>query len=343
MTAGNSTPLSDGASAVLLASEEWAAAHEIPVQAFITEAQTAAVDYVHKREGLLMAPAYAMPRMLARAGVGLQEFDFYEIHEVFASQVLCTLEAWEDPVFCRERLGLEQPLGAIDRDRLNVHGGSLAAGHPFGSTGGRIVSTLAKELSELVSGRGGDLGLCGRRTGGPRRSWRRPDALLLSAAGQQPDRAPDHQRDPGSPTRPSSERYQPGQPVVSGPVLLGRRHRLAACPRAGQGPGLGGRRGADRRWTPSCAMRRPTPTSRRRSGTPTRPPEQQRFKALLFDASGDRVQRRARARPGPSCTRRSAGWRRAGRVIVLGTPPEDCAAPPQGIAQRALEGLPRAR
>jgi acetyl-CoA C-acetyltransferase len=154
MTAGNSTPLSDGASAVLLASEEWAAAHEIPVQAFLTEAQTAAVDYVHKREGLLMAPAYAMPRMLARAGVGLQEFDFYEIHEAFASQVLCTLKAWEDPVFCRERLGLEQPLGAIDRDRLNVHGGSLGAGHPFGATGGRIVMTLAKELSERGSGRG---------------------------------------------------------------------------------------------------------------------------------------------------------------------------------------------
>ena len=154
MTAGNSTPLSDGASAVLLASEEWAAAHAIPVHAFVTEAQTAAVDYVHKREGLLMAPAYAMPRMLARAGIGLQEFDFYEIHEAFASQVLCTLKAWEDPVFCRERLGLEQPLGAIDRDRLNVHGGSLAAGHPFGATGGRIVVTLAKELSERGSGRG---------------------------------------------------------------------------------------------------------------------------------------------------------------------------------------------
>ncbi len=154
MTAGNSTPLSDGASAVLLASEEWAAAHGIPIQAFITEAQTAAVDYVHKREGLLMAPAYAMPRMLARAGAALQEFDFYEIHEAFAAQVLCTLKAWEDPVFCRERLGLNAPLGPIDRDRLNVHGGSLAAGHPFGATGGRIVATLAKELSERGSGKG---------------------------------------------------------------------------------------------------------------------------------------------------------------------------------------------
>jgi acetyl-CoA C-acetyltransferase len=154
MTAGNSTPLSDGASTVLLACEEWAAAKGIPVQAYIAEAQTAAVDYVHKREGLLMAPAYAMPKMLARAGATLQEFDFYEIHEAFAAQVLCTLKAWEDAVFCSERLGLEEPLGSIDRDRLNIHGGSLGAGHPFGATGGRIVATLAKALSEKGSGRG---------------------------------------------------------------------------------------------------------------------------------------------------------------------------------------------
>jgi acetyl-CoA C-acetyltransferase len=154
MTAGNSTPLSDGASAVLLASEEWATARGIPVQAYMTAAQTAAVDHVHKREGLLMAPAYAMPKMLARAGVTLQDFDFYEIHEAFAAQVLCTLKAWEDPVFCRERLGLDEPLGAIDRDRLNVHGGSLGAGHPFGATGGRIVAALAQALSEKGSGRG---------------------------------------------------------------------------------------------------------------------------------------------------------------------------------------------
>jgi len=154
MTAGNSTPLSDGASAVLLASEDWAKAHDIPIQAYFMEAQTAAIDHVHKREGLLMAPAYAMPRMLARAGARLQDFDFYEIHEAFAAQVLCTLKAWEDPVFCSERLGLEHPLGAIDRDRLNVHGGSLGAGHPFGATGGRIVATLAKALSENESSRG---------------------------------------------------------------------------------------------------------------------------------------------------------------------------------------------
>ncbi|HEY5188730.1 MAG TPA: acetyl-CoA C-acetyltransferase [Solirubrobacteraceae bacterium] len=155
MTAGNSTPLSDGASAVLLASEEWAQTRGIPIAAYLTEAQTAAVDHVHKREGLLMAPAYAVPKMLARAGLTLQDFDFYEIHEAFAAQVLCTLKAWEDPVFCRERLGLDAPLGAIDRDKLNVHGGSLGAGHPFGATGGRIVATLAKALREMDPARPG--------------------------------------------------------------------------------------------------------------------------------------------------------------------------------------------
>jgi acetyl-CoA C-acetyltransferase len=154
LTAGNSTPLSDGASVVLLASEEWAAAREIPVQAYFTAARTAAVDHVHKREGLLMAPAYAMPRMLDRAGLSLQDFDYYEIHEAFAAQVLCTLRAWEDPVFCRERLGRDRPLGAIDREKLNVHGGSLGAGHPFGATGGRIVAGLAKALNTNGGGRG---------------------------------------------------------------------------------------------------------------------------------------------------------------------------------------------
>jgi acetyl-CoA C-acetyltransferase len=154
MTAGNSTPLSDGASVVLLASEEWANERNLPVLAHLTHAETAAVDYVHKREGLLMAPAYAMPRMLARARVALQDFDYYEMHEAFAAQVLATLKAWADPVFCRERLGLDDPLGAIDRDKLNVNGGSLAAGHPFAATGGRIVAGLAKMLHERGSGRG---------------------------------------------------------------------------------------------------------------------------------------------------------------------------------------------
>jgi acetyl-CoA C-acetyltransferase len=154
MTAGNSTPLSDGASAVLLSSDEWAGRHGLEPQAYIVDAQTAGVDHVHKREGLLMAPAYAVPQLLARNGLSLQDFDFYEIHEAFASQVLCTLRAWEDPVFCKERLGLDQPLGSIDRDKLNTQGGSLAAGHPFAATGGRIVSGLAKMLSENGSGRG---------------------------------------------------------------------------------------------------------------------------------------------------------------------------------------------
>ena len=154
MTAGNSTPLSDGASAVLLASEEYAKERGWEIRGYLSDYETAAVDYVHGREGLLMAPAYAMPRMLARAGLSLQDFDFYEIHEAFASQVLATLKAWEDPIFCKERLGLDAPLGPIDRDKLNVVGSSLAAGHPFAATGGRIVATLAKLLEEKGSGRG---------------------------------------------------------------------------------------------------------------------------------------------------------------------------------------------
>jgi acetyl-CoA C-acetyltransferase len=154
MTAGNSTPLSDGASTVLLASEEWAASRGLPVLAYFVDAQTAAVDHVHKGEGLLMAPAYAMPRLLDRAGLGLADFDLFEIHEAFASQVLATLAAWRDPVFTRERLGRNEPLGEIDRAKLNVNGGSLAAGHPFAATGGRIVASLAKALNERGSGRG---------------------------------------------------------------------------------------------------------------------------------------------------------------------------------------------
>jgi acetyl-CoA C-acetyltransferase len=154
MTAGNSTPLSDGASAVLLACEEWARERGLPVLAYFTDAQTAAVDHVHKGEGLLMAPAYAMPRLLDRAEAQLADFDLYEIHEAFAAQVLATLKAWNDPVFCRERLGRDEPLGELDRSRLNVNGGSLAVGHPFAATGGRIVAALAKALHERGSGRG---------------------------------------------------------------------------------------------------------------------------------------------------------------------------------------------
>jgi acetyl-CoA C-acetyltransferase len=154
MTAGNSTPLTDGSALVLLGSDEWAAEHKLPVLAHFVDAETAAVDYVHGRDGLLTAPVYAVPRLLERNGLTLQDFDLYEIHEAFASTVLATLKAWEDPAFSKERLGLDSPLGSIDRSRLNVNGSSLAAGHPFAATGGRIVASLAKALHEKGSGRG---------------------------------------------------------------------------------------------------------------------------------------------------------------------------------------------
>lgn len=154
MTAGNSTPLTDGASAVLIASEEWAREHHLTPLAWFVDAETAAVDYVHGDEGLLMAPAYAVSRLLARNGLSLQDFDFYEIHEAFAATVLTTLKAWEDPGFCRDRLGLTTALGSIDRTKLNVNGSSLAVGHPFAATGGRILASLAKMLHENGGGRG---------------------------------------------------------------------------------------------------------------------------------------------------------------------------------------------
>jgi acetyl-CoA C-acetyltransferase len=154
LTAGNSTPMTDGAAGVLLASEAWAKARGLPVLAYLTYGKYAAVDYVEKKEGLLMAPAYAVPRMLADAGLTLSDFDFYEIHEAFEAQVLCTLKAWESPDFCRERLGLQAPLGSIDRSKMNVKGGSVAIGHPFAATGARILTTLAKTLAQRGSGRG---------------------------------------------------------------------------------------------------------------------------------------------------------------------------------------------
>ena len=156
MTAGNSTPLTDGASVVLLSSDAWAKEHGHEPLAYITHQQTAAVDFIGKEgltEGLLMAPAYAVPKMLKRAGLTLQDFDFYEIHEAFASQVLSTLAAWEYETFCKTRLGLDAPLGSIDRSKLNVNGSSLAAGHPFAATGGRILATAAKLLAQKGSGR----------------------------------------------------------------------------------------------------------------------------------------------------------------------------------------------
>ena len=154
LTAANSTPLTDGASVVLLASEEWAKARGLPILAYFKDGEAAAVNFVDRQEGLLMAPVYAVPRLLARNGLSLQDFDYYEIHEAFAAQVLCTLKAWEDPEYCKTRLGLDQPLGSIDRSKLNVKGSSLAAGHPFAATGGRIVANLAKLLSVAEQGRG---------------------------------------------------------------------------------------------------------------------------------------------------------------------------------------------
>ena len=139
---------------MLLASDDWAAERSLPVLAHLVDAETGAVDFVHGDDGLLTAPLYAVPRLLDRNGLTLQDFDFYEIHEAFASQVLMTLRAWEDPAFCAERLGRDEPLGSIDRAKLNANGSSLAAGHPFGATGGRIVATLAKLLTERGSGRG---------------------------------------------------------------------------------------------------------------------------------------------------------------------------------------------
>jgi acetyl-CoA C-acetyltransferase len=155
LTAGNSTSLTDGASAVLLASEDYAKKNGLPIRAYFVDGETAAVDFAGpKKEGLLMAPVYAVPRLLARQGITLQDFDFYEIHEAFAAQVLCTLRAWESAKYCKERLGLDKPLGSIDLSKLNVKGSSLATGHPFAATGGRIVSTLAKILEQRGSGRG---------------------------------------------------------------------------------------------------------------------------------------------------------------------------------------------
>lgn len=153
LTAGNSSALSDGSAAVLLASEDYAKKRGLPVLAYMTFSETAAVEFTGA-EGLLMAPAYAVPRMLKRANLKLQDFDFYEIHEAFAGQVLCTLKAWESDEFCKKKLGLPGALGPIERSKMNIHGGSVALGHPFAATGARIVAGLAKTLKEKGSGRG---------------------------------------------------------------------------------------------------------------------------------------------------------------------------------------------
>ncbi len=154
LTAGNSTPFTDGAASVLLGSESWAKAQGLEPWAYLVDAQVAAVDFFDKQEGLLMAPTYAVAKLLQRNGLALQDFDYYEIHEAFAAQVLCTLKAWESESFCREKLGLNRALGSIERSKINVKGGSVALGHPFGATGARIVGTLAKLLAEKGSGRG---------------------------------------------------------------------------------------------------------------------------------------------------------------------------------------------
>ncbi|HEY8280222.1 MAG TPA: acetyl-CoA C-acetyltransferase [Bdellovibrionota bacterium] len=154
LTAGNSSPLTDGSAAVLLCSEDFAKAHSLPIQAYFVDCEVSAVDFLKKKEGLLMAPAYAVPRMLARRGIKLQDFDLYEIHEAFAAQVLCTLKAWDSDDFCRGRLGLGGKLGSIDRSKMNVVGGSVALGHPFGATGARLVATLGKLLEQKGKGRG---------------------------------------------------------------------------------------------------------------------------------------------------------------------------------------------
>ena len=154
LTAGNSTPLTDGASVVLLASEDWAKERGLEVLAYLTLAEVASVDFVKKKEGLLMAPSYALPRLLNKANLSLSDFDFLEFHEAFAAQVLCTIAAINDEQFCRERVGVDKALGEIDFSKLNVNGSSIAAGHPFAATGGRIVASLAKMLAEKGSGRG---------------------------------------------------------------------------------------------------------------------------------------------------------------------------------------------
>ena len=153
LTAGNSTPLTDGAAAVLLASEQWAEKHKLPVQAYLTAGRSASVDFVQD-EGLLMAPTVAVSELLNRQGLQLQDFDFYEIHEAFAAQVLCTLKAWNSDEYCRDRLGRSTPMGSIDRNRINIKGSSVAVGHPFAATGARIVGTLGKILEQAGSGRG---------------------------------------------------------------------------------------------------------------------------------------------------------------------------------------------
>jgi acetyl-CoA C-acetyltransferase len=180
LTAANSTPLTDGAAAVLLASEEWAAKRGLPVQAYLTFGKTWAVDFATGQEGLLMAPAHAVSEMLRDAHLTLQDFDYYEIHEAFAAQVLATLKAWESPAYCRDRLGRDEPLGSIDRAKLNVHGSSIAMGHPFAATGARILATSAKLLATTPAARRVLISVC--TAGG------RGVTAIVESAGTEPRR-----------------------------------------------------------------------------------------------------------------------------------------------------------
>ena len=223
LTAGNSTPMTDGAAAVLLANEEWARARGLPVLAWLTYGKVAAVDFVHG-EGLLMAPAYGVPRMLADARLALSDFDFYEIHEAFAAQVLCTLKAWESPEFCRDRLGLDGPLGTVDRARLNVNGSSLAFGHPFAATGARIVAMLAKQLAQLGARTWADFDLHRGRHGrdrDPRTLKIRDESTLRRARDAEPAAT--------AALYSAANQSSPGNSMPRATILLTAAGLLAGC------------------------------------------------------------------------------------------------------------------
>ena len=341
MTAGNSTPLSDGASAVLLGSEEWASAHGIAPLARFVDAEVAAIDYVGKKEGLLMAPAYAVPRMLERNGLSLQDFDLYEIHEAFAAQVLCTLKAWEDPVFCKQRLGLEAPLGEIDRSEAERER-RLARRRPPIRRDGRADRRLARQgAGRARRGPWPDLDLRGRRPG-----RRRDPGTLRSQMPEDLYSQVVNSRiggfvagNVGLPQPVDLDRYEPGEPLIDGEVLLGAAPggRLAgSIARVLAGAGVSvktelegevrtaaGEAGLDAGvWNPDTA-------------------NDSRFKALVFDASGidDSVDLHALWEFFHPTIR---AVQTSGRVVVLGSIPGSCGSPREATAQRALEGFTRA-
>lgn len=207
LTAGNSTTLSDGAAAVLLCSEDWARANNLPISAYLSAGRSAAVDYVDADEGLLMAPTVAVAEMLQRAGLGLSDFDFYEIHEAFAAQVLCTLKSWESEKYCRERLGLDKPLGWVDRSKMNVRGGSVAIGHPFAATGARILATLTAILEQAGSGRG-LISVCTAGGMGIAAIVERPAAASTTPSGRAREQRAETPATPETAARPSKKRVR---------------------------------------------------------------------------------------------------------------------------------------